>query len=150
MVIAIASDHAGYNLKEKVRDYLENNNIKYIDFGSHDTQSVEYYEYAHKVCESINKGESTAGILLCGTGIGMAMAANKHKNIRAACCSDIYSARMTRAHNDANVLTMGERVLGFGLAIDILEAFLETSFAGGYHIPRVEALNKLLGDIFRF
>lgn len=144
MIIAIACDHAGYNLKEKVREYLEKNNIKYIDFGSHDTQSVEYHEYAHKVCDSINKGESTAGILLCGTGIGMAIAANKHKNIRAACCSDVYSARLTRLHNDANILTMGERVIGFGLALDILKTFLETDFEGGHHTPRVEALNKLI------
>ena len=144
MIVAIACDHAGYNLKEKVREYLKESNIEYIDFGSYDTQSVEYYEYAQKVCESINSGAADCGVLLCGTGIGMAMAANKHKNIRAACCSDMYSAKMTRLHNDANVLTMGERVLGFGLAIDILKIFLDTEFAGGYHTPRVDALNKLL------
>ena len=144
MVIAIACDHAGFNLKEKVREYLESNGILYIDFGAYDTQPSEYYEYAHKVCESISKAESTRGILLCGTGIGMAMAANKHKNIRAACCSDTYSARMTRMHNNANVLTMGERVIGFGLALDILKIFLETKFEGSYHTQRVEALNELI------
>ena len=144
MVIAIASDHAGFTLKERVRDYLEKNNIKYIDLGTHDTQPAEYHEYAHKVCESINKGEAARGVLLCGTGIGMAMAANKHKNIRAACCSDTFSARMTRMHNDANVLTMGERTTGYGLALDILKIFLDTEFEGGHHMPRVEALNKLL------
>ena len=143
MVIAIACDHAGFNLKEKVRGYFEQNNIKYIDFGSYDLQAVNYVEYAKKVCGSINSGESTAGILVCGTGIGMAMAANKHKNIRAACCSDTFSARMTRLHNDANVLTLGERVTGAGLALDIVKIFLETEFEGGYHAPRVDALNKL-------
>jgi ribose 5-phosphate isomerase B len=144
MIIAIACDHAGFNLKEKVCNYFEENNIKYIDFGAYDTEASEYYEYAHKVCSSINKNETTAGILVCGTGIGMAMAANKYKNIRAACCSDVYSAKMTRLHNDANILTIGERVTGYGLALDIVKTFLETNFAGGYHIPRVEALNKLL------
>ena len=144
MIIAIACDHAGFNLKEKVRDYLEKNNIKYIDFGAYDAEYAEYYEYAHKVCESINNGEADSGILLCGSGIGMAMAANKHKNIRAACCSDTYSARMTRQHNDANVLTMGERVVGYGLAIDIVKTFLAAEFDGGRHQPRVDALNKLI------
>ena len=144
MITAIACDHAGFNLKEKVRDYLEKNNIEYIDFGVYDTQSAEYYEYAHKVCESINSGESARGILVCGSGIGMAMAANKHKNIRAACCSDTYSARMTRQHNDANLLTMGERVVGCGLALDIVRIFLVTEFEGGRHQSRVDALNKLI------
>lgn len=144
MITAIACDHAGFNLKEKVREYLEENNIKYIDFGTHSTDAAEYHEYAHKVCESVANGEAARGILLCGTGIGMAMAANKYKNIRAACCSDTFSARMTRLHNDANILTMGERVTGFGLALDILKIFLETEFEGGHHTPRVEALNKLL------
>ena len=144
MIIAIACDHAGYNLKEKVREHLEKNNIKYIDFGAYDTRASEYYEYAHKVCEGINSGEADCGILFCGSGIGMAMAANKHKNIRAACCSDTYSARMTRKHNDANVLTMGERVTGFGLALDIVRSFLETEFEGSRHQARVDALNNLL------
>ena len=144
MMIAIACDHAGFNLKEKVRGWLEKNNIKYRDFGAYDAQRVEYYEYAHKVCGSINSGEADFGILLCGSGIGMAMAANKHKNIRAACCSDTYSARMTRQHNDANVLTMGERVTGYGLALDIVKIFLETEFEGGRHQPRVDELNKLI------
>ena len=144
MIIAIACDHAGFNLKRKICDYFEKNNIKYIDFGSHDTQAVNYVEYAKQVCASITGGESSAGILACGTGIGMAMAANKHKNIRAACCSDMYSAKMTRLHNDANVLTLGERVTGLGLALDIVKVFLETGFEGGYHAPRVDALNNLL------
>ncbi|MCL2099098.1 MAG: ribose 5-phosphate isomerase B [Oscillospiraceae bacterium] len=144
MIIALACDHAGFNLKIKVRDYLDNCDIKYIDFGSHDTQAVNYVDYAKKLCESINSSESDMGVLVCGTGIGMAMAANKHKNIRAACCSDTYSAKMTRLHNDANVLTMGERVTGAGLALEILKIFLETEFMGGYHAPRVDTLNKLL------
>ena len=143
-MIAIGCDHAGFYLKEKVCDYLEKNNIKYIDFGAYDAQDSEFHEYAHKVCENINNGEAACGILLCGSGIGMAMAANKHKNIRAACCGDTYSARITRQHNDANVLTMGERVIGMGLALDILKVFLETEFDGGRHASRVEALNKLI------
>ena len=144
MVIALACDHAGFNLKEKVRAYLEANNLKYIDFGVYNTQPAEYYEYAVKVCASIERGESSCGILLCGSGVGMAMAANKHKNIRAACCSDTYSAKMTRRHNDANVLTMGERVVDEGLALDILKIFLGTGFDGGRHARRVDALNKLI------
>ena len=144
MIVAIACDHAGFKLKEAVRFYLDDNGVKYIDFGAHDAQASEFHEYARKVCESISSGEAGCGVLLCGTGIGMAMAANKYKNIRAACCADAYSARMTRRHNDANVLTMGERVVGFGLALEILKIFLETEFEGGRHRARVDALNKLI------
>lgn len=105
--------------------------------GTHGADSVHYPIYAHAVCQSIQTGEATLGILLCGTGIGMSLAANKHKGIRASLCSDTYSARLTRNHNDANVLCLGARVLGQGLALDIVDAFLDAEFEGGRHADRV-------------
>jgi ribose 5-phosphate isomerase B len=138
--IAIASDHAGYELKEIIKDYLAVNGAEYIDFGAHSAESVDYPVYAKKVCVSIQAGESRLGVLVCGTGIGMAIAANKHKNIRAACCSDTYSAKMTRLHNDANVITLGSRVTGPGLALEIIKQFLDAGFEGGKHSARVDML----------
>jgi len=141
--IAIGCDHGGYDLKKEIIKYLTANNLKFIDFGSHNTESVNYPDYAHFVCEAIQNGQADRGILICGTGIGMSISANKHKGIRAACCSDTYSARLTRLHNDANVLCMGGRVLGTGLALDITELFLKTQFEGGRHEIRV----KLIADL---
>ncbi len=141
-ILAIGCDHGGYELKEAIKSYLTANNIEFKDFGC-DGESVNYPDYADKVCRAIQNGKCYRGILVCGTGIGMSMAANKHKGIRAACCSDTFSARMTRAHNDANVLCLGGRVVGFGLAIDIVELFLKTEFEGGRHQVRVDMLTAL-------
>ena len=141
-ILAIGCDHGGYELKEAIKNYLTANNIEFIDFGC-DGESVNYPDYADKVCRAIQNGQCYRGILVCGTGIGMSMAANKHKGIRAACCSDTFSARMTRAHNDANVLCLGGRVVGFGLAIDMVELFLKTEFEGGRHQVRVDMLSAL-------
>ncbi|MBQ7699961.1 MAG: ribose 5-phosphate isomerase B [Clostridia bacterium] len=141
-MLAIGCDHGGYELKEAIKTYLTANNIEFTDFGC-DGESVNYPDYADKVCRAIQSGKCYRGILVCGTGIGMSMAANKHKGIRAACCSDTFSARMTRAHNDANVLCLGGRVVGFGLAIDMVELFLKTEFEGGRHQVRVDMLTAL-------
>ena len=144
MIISIASDHAGYELKETIKNYFDLNDITYLDFGTYSTESVDYPVYAKKVCASIQTGESGFGILVCGTGIGMCIAANKHRNIRAASCCDTYSAKMSRLHNDANVLTMGSRVIGSGLAIDIVKIFLSTDFEGGRHSERVNMYDDSL------
>ncbi len=136
-ILAIACDHGGYELKNEIIAYLKEAGIAYRDFGCDSTASVPYPEYAKKLCSAIQLGECYRGILVCGTGIGMSMAANKHKGIRAACCSDTFSARMTRMHNDANVLCLGGRVVGAGLALDMVRLFIETEFEGGRHSERV-------------
>lgn len=135
--IVIGSDHAGYHLKLAVIDHLREKGIEVIDVGTNSEASCHYPVYAHAVCEKIQSGEVKLGILVCGTGVGMSMAANKHKGIRAACCSDTFSARLTREHNDANVLCFGERVIGAGLAMDLVDEFIKTDFVGGKHADRV-------------
>ncbi|MBO5744852.1 MAG: ribose 5-phosphate isomerase B [Clostridia bacterium] len=142
-IIALASDHAGFPLKEEIKAYFEKEGIKFIDLGTDSLASVNYPDYATKLCDCITNKEATLGVLVCGTGIGMSMAANKHSGIRAACCSDTFSARMTRMHNDANVLCMGARVVGAGLAIDMVDLFINTEFEGGRHQLRVDMLNAL-------
>ena len=142
--IAIASDHAGYDLKEEIKKHLADRGIEFIDFGTNNpTDSVNYPDFAHALCSSIQNGETERGILVCGTGIGMSMAANKHAGIRAACCSDTFSSRLTRTHNDANVLCFGARVVGTGVATDLVDVFIDTEFEGGRHTKRVEMLNAL-------
>ena len=140
--IVIASDHAGYSLKEQVKKHLEERNIEYIDLGTNSAESVDYPEYAHKLCAAIQEGKAEKGILVCGTGIGMSMVANKHKGIRAACVSDTFSATATRQHNDANVICFGERVVGGGLAFKLVDAFLDTEYEGGRHQRRVDMVNS--------
>lgn len=135
--IAIAADHGGYELKEKIKIHLKERQIDFNDFGTYSTTSVNYPDYAHLVCEAVTGGEFSLGILVCGTGIGMSIAANKHKGIRAACCADTYSARLTRQHNDANILCLGGRVIGDALAQDIVDQFLDHSFEGGRHTDRI-------------
>ena len=142
-VIVLASDHAGFPLKEEIKAHFEKEGVKFIDLGTDSTASVNYPDYAVKLCESIQQGKADLGILVCGTGIGMSMAANKCRGIRAACCSDTFSARMTRMHNNANVLCMGARVVGAGLGIDMADLFINTEFEGGRHNARVEMLNAL-------
>ncbi len=141
-VIAVGCDQAAYDLKQDVMKHLEERGIKYIDYGTYSTDSVHYPDYAHKVCAAIQSGECSLGILICGTGIGMSMAANKHKGIRAACCSDTFSARLTKQHNDANIICFGARVIGKGLACDIVDEFLDAEFEGGRHATRVEMFMK--------
>ena len=141
--IVMGSDHAGYNLKLKVKAHLEARGFEVMDVGTNSPESCNYTIYAHALCEAIQKGEAPLGILVCGTGIGMSMAANKHKGIRAACCENTFSARMTRMHNNANVLCFGERVIGYGLACDIVDQFVDTEFEGGRHQARVDDINAL-------
>lgn len=141
--IAVGCDHGAYLLKNKIIEHLNDLGIKYIDFGTNSADSVHYPVYANCVCEAIQKKEADLGVLLCSTGIGMSMAANKHHGIRAALCSDTYSARFTRMHNNANVLCMGALITGEGLAIDILDSFLSAEFEGGRHELRVNMFMEL-------
>jgi len=143
VTVSIASDHAGYGLKEAVKNYFDQSGVDYLDFGPEGTEAVDYPVYAKKVCASIQTGESDFGVLVCGSGIGMAIVANKHKEIRAACCHEAYSAKMARLHNDANVLTLGSRIVGPGLAIEAVKQFLATDFEGGRHSGRVDMINSL-------
>ncbi len=144
--VVIASDHAGYNLKQEVRKHLEENNIEYVDLGTDSLDSCDYPVYAAKLSKYIQEGKAEYGILVCGTGIGMSMAANKHRGIRAACCSDVFSATATRQHNNANVLCFGERVVGAGLAFLLVDAFLSTEYQGGRHQNRVDLIAKIEED----
>ena len=142
--LAIACDHGGYELKQEILAYLNKEGIAYEDFGCDSTASVNYPVYASKVCKAIQSGDCTRGILVCGTGIGMSMAANKHRGIRAACCSDTFSARLTREHNDANMLCFGERVVGAGLALELVDAFINAEYMNsGNHITRVAMLSEI-------
>lgn len=141
--IIMGSDHAGYNLKLKVKAHLEARGFEVVDVGTNTPESCNYTVYADALCKAITAGEADLGILVCGTGIGMSIAANKHKGIRAACCENTFSARMTRMHNDANVLCFGERVIGYGLACDMVDLFVDTPFEGGRHQARVDDLNAL-------
>ena len=141
--VSVACDHAGRPLAEQIIAHLEKEGVAVIDHGAAGTASVDYPVYADKLCRAISDGKSDLGILVCGTGVGMSMAANKHKGMRAAVVSDTFSARLTRMHNDANVLCLGARVVGAGLALDIVDLFLTTSFEGGRHQKRVDMLNEL-------
>lgn len=140
MKIAIGSDHGGFQLKKTICRFLEEEGIAYQDFGTYSPESCDYPDIAFAVAEAVARGEFDQGILICGTGIGMAIAANKVPGIRAALCHDTYSARMSREHNDANVLTLGERVVGPGLAVEIVKTWLSSSFAGERHSRRVEKI----------
>lgn len=141
--IAIASDHAALDLKSEIKKHLEEQGFEVTDYGTYTPDSCNYPDYAEKVCDAVTGGKQDLGILVCGTGIGMSMAANKCKGIRAACCSDTFSARFTRLHNDANVLCMGARVIGAGLACDIADIFINTDFEGGRHQTRVDMVMAL-------
>jgi ribose 5-phosphate isomerase B len=146
--IYIGADSAGYNLKGEIITHLKELGYEVFDMGCDSTASCHYPEFASKVCESVLGDKDSFGILVCGTGIGMSMCANKYNGIRAAVCSDTFSARMTRAHNDANVLCLGARVIGTFLAYDLVDAFLGAEYEGGRHAIRVgmmadiEAKNK--------
>ena len=129
-MIAVGCDHGGFELKQEILAYLKGKGLEYRDFGCYDEKSCDYPEYAHAVAHAVAQGECERGILICGTGIGMSMAANKVPGIRAALCGDCFSAQMTREHNDANILALGARVVGPGLALKIVETFLTTAFSG--------------------
>lgn len=137
MKIAIGSDHGGYNLKEFIKKHLAEKGVETVDFGTNSADSCDYPDYAFKVAQAVAKGEYEKGILICGTGVGISIAANKVKGIRAALCSEPFSARMSREHNDSNILCMGERIVGVGLAAEIADAWLMAEFTGGRHAQRV-------------
>ena len=141
--IAIASDHGGFDLKNKIIEYLKSKGYVVEDFGTYDKNSCDYPIYAKKVAGAILNNDFKRGILVCGTGIGMQIAANRFKGIRAVCPSNCYAARMSVEHNNSNILTLGERVLGAGLAVEILEAWLNAKFAGDRHQRRVEMLDNI-------
>ncbi|MBR6760754.1 MAG: ribose 5-phosphate isomerase B [Oscillospiraceae bacterium] len=141
-MIAIGSDHAAAGLRKVIQAYLETNQIPYVDLGTDEAPS-DYPVIAEAVCAALTDGTAEMGVLLCGTGIGMCMTANKCRGIRAAVCTETYSAKYTRLHNDANVLCMGARVVGEGLAVEILETFLQTRFEGGRHQRRVDMMMAL-------
>ena len=142
-MLAIGCDHAGYQLKRYIMECLDAEGVEYKDFGTFTEERCDYPVYAEKVCRAVVSGECEKGILICGTGIGVSIAANKIRGIRAALCSDCYSAELTRRHNDANVLALGARTVGTGLAMRIVDAFLSASFDGGYHSQRLEMIRKL-------
>lgn len=142
-MIVIGSDHGGFELKQSLIEHFKKNNVDFVDVGCYNYKSVDYPDVAHDVCLKIQSGECEKGILICGTGIGISIAANKHRGIRAALCGDTYSAKYTRLHNDANVLCMGGRVIGPGLAQEITDMFLKTEFEGGRHAGRIEKINIL-------
>jgi len=139
--IAVGSDHGGYVLKEQVVNYLRNNGHEVDDQGCNSPESVDYPDFAEKVCDEVRQGNCAAGILICGTGIGMSIAANRYRDIRAALCHEAFTARMSREHNNANVLCLGERVLGSEIALDIVRVWVNTEFAGGRHQRRLDKLS---------
>ena len=141
--VALCSDHAGYPVKEAVKRWLEGQGIACKDFGTYSEESCDYPVYGEAVARAVASGECERGILICGTGIGISISANKVKGIRAALCGDCYSAEMTRRHNDANILALGARVLGPGLALKIVDTFLSTEFEGGRHARRVAMISDI-------
>ncbi|WP_138203941.1 ribose 5-phosphate isomerase B [Haloimpatiens lingqiaonensis] len=143
MRIAIGSDHGGFNLKNDIIKHLEAKGIEVKDFGTDSTESCDYPEFAEKVAKEVVAKNFELGILICGTGIGIGIAANKVPGVRAALCSDTFSAHACREHNNANILTMGERVVGKGLALDIVDTFISTNFEGGRHERRVNQISEL-------
>lgn len=145
--IIIGSDHAGFELKETCKGFLEDSGEHgVLDAGVFSRASSDYPQIAHKVARAVADGHYERGVLICGSGIGMSIVANRYKGVRAALCHNLYAARMSRLHNDANVLTMGERVLGEGLALDILDVFLKTAFEGGRHQARLNQIDERGGE----
>lgn len=141
--IIIGCDHAAFALKEAVKAYLVENGITVRDAGTHATTSVDYPDFGARVAAAVSRGEYARGILICGTGIGMSIVANRFPHVRAALCNDLFSALMGRRHNDANILVMGGRVIGEGLALEIVRAWLETPFEGGRHQDRLDKFDSL-------
>ncbi len=143
MKIGIGSDHGGLELKEKVKKHLMSRGIEVVDFGTHTSDSVDYPDMAKPVCAAVLENEVDCGILFCGTGIGISIAANKHKGIRAALCSDVYSAKMAKLHNNAQIICMGGRVIGEDLACMIADAWIDTEFEGDRHIRRLNKIHEI-------
>ncbi|MDF2953581.1 MAG: Ribose 5-phosphate isomerase RpiB [Thermodesulfobacterium sp.] len=141
--IVIASDHAGFYLKEKVKEFLQKENHEVIDVGCFSAESVDYPEYGAKAIEKILNKEAEYGILICGTGIGMSIVANRFPGIRAALCHEPFSAKMSRLHNNANVLVLGGRIIGEGIALEIVKTFFETPFEGGRHERRINLIEDI-------
>jgi len=138
--IFLSSDHAGYNLKEKIKLYLDKKKIKYTDMGPFNNSRVDYPDYAHKVAKKVKINKSHVGILVCGSGMGMNIAANKHKNIRAAQCFNLKSTKLSRLHNDANIITLGSRLLTKKNALNCVSVFLDTKFESGRHARRIKKI----------
>ena len=143
MKIIIGSDHGGFELKEIIREYILKKGIEVQDVGVFSADSVDYPDYAKKVGDEVKAGQGNLGILICGTGIGMSIAANKIKGIRCALCNDVYTAKMARGHNDANVLAIGGRVVGKGVALMIIDTFLNSNFEGGRHNTRISKIRDM-------
>ena len=142
-MIAIGSDHGGFELKKYIMQHLDEQGIAYKDYGTYSEESCDYPIYGEAVAKAVVSGEAEKGIIICGTGIGISIAANKVKGIRAALCGDCYSAEFTRRHNDANILAMGARVTGSGLAAKIVDTFLSTEFEGGRHARRIDLIREM-------
>ncbi len=145
-MIAIGSDHGGFELKEIIKKYLDENNISYHDYGTYSLDSVDFPDYAKKVCQGVLSKECDRGVLICGTGIGMSIAANKVNGIRCALCNSIMTARLSMEHNNANVIALGGRVLGKDYAIEILQTYLQTEFLGGKYNKRNELIKAIESD----
>ncbi|QZY55508.1 ribose 5-phosphate isomerase B [Crassaminicella profunda] len=143
MKIALGSDHGGYNLKNAIKKHLEEKGIECEDFGTNSSESVDYPEFGMKVAEAVVSGKCEKGIVCCGTGIGISISANKVPGVRCAVVSDTFSAAMSREHNNANVLALGERVIGVGLALKIVDVWFNTEFAGGRHERRVDKITDI-------
>ncbi len=143
MRVAIAADHGGYELKQQIAEFLIAQGHQVQDFGTHSPKTVDYPDFAAPLARAVAAEEFERGILICGTGIGMSVTANKVRGIRAAVCTNCYMARMSRRDNDANILCLGGRVLGLGLALEIVQVFLSSEFAGGRHARRVEKIGEL-------
>lgn len=143
MKIALGSDHAGLKLKKEIMKHLEGKDIEFKDFGTNTEESCDYPDYAKEVANQVANKNYDLGILICGTGIGISIAANKVPGIRAALCSDTFSAHSSREHNNANILALGERVVGAGLALDIVDTFLSSEFQGGRHQRRVDKISDI-------
>lgn len=142
-MIALGCDHGGYALMQEVKAHLEELGLEYKDFGTYSSDSCDYPIYGEAAANAVASGECDRGIVICGTGIGISISANKVKGIRAALCGDCFSAEMTRRHNDANILAMGARVVGPGLALKIVDTFLSTGFDGGRHQRRIDLIGKI-------
>ncbi len=140
LVVAVAADHAGFELKEWLKETLSARGHEILDLGTDSETSVDYADFGHALGEAVSRGRARFGVAVCGTGIGISIAANRHKGVRAALCHDVTSARLSREHNDANVLALGSRLIGRQVAQDSLNTFLETTFAGGRHARRVDKL----------
>ena len=142
-MIAIGCDHGGFALKNEIIKHLNDHGYEVKDFGCYSEASVDYPDYAYPVAEAVANGSAEKGILICGTGIGMSIAANKVKGIRCALCCDTFSAHATREHNNSNILALGARVIGTGLALDIVDIWLSTDFTGGRHVARIDKITKI-------